>query len=92
MPDLFPLLPFLFIGWCVICGVAFVAWITLSVYWMVRTDNAEEERRDREDREVQLLEQIPVPGRWQTVFPDAGDMSTSDGLGGYFPGDSPGMG
>jgi hypothetical protein len=41
----------------------------------------EDRRRTREDQQVQALEEIPVPGRWQTVFPDAGDMGRSDGLG-----------
>jgi predicted 2-oxoglutarate/Fe(II)-dependent dioxygenase YbiX len=42
----------------------------------------EDRRRTREDQQVARLEEIPVPGRWQTTFPDAGDMGRTDGLGG----------
>jgi hypothetical protein len=66
MPDLFTLAPYI-AGFWAACFVGLAVCFALEVRRDIRADQAEEERRAREDREVAALEAIPVPGTWDMV-------------------------
>jgi heme exporter protein D len=64
---LFELAPYIALAWAV-CFITLAAWWVVDTRRLIREEQAEEERRDREDREVEALETIPVPGdRWEMV-------------------------
>jgi hypothetical protein len=67
MPDLFTLAPYI-AGFWAACFVGLAVCFALEVRRDIRADQAEEERRAREDREVAALEAIPVMGEWEQAF------------------------